>query len=32
MELLSSDQKLLLSFLGRLRTPERPNEELLPLP
>jgi hypothetical protein len=32
MELLSSDQKLLLSFLGRLRTPKRPNEELLPLP
>ena len=32
MGLLSGDQKLLLSFLGRLRTPERPNEELLPLP
>jgi len=31
-ELSSADQRSLLRFLGRLRTPRRPNEELLPLP
>jgi len=30
--LSTADQRLLLRFLGRLRTPNRPNEELLPLP
>jgi hypothetical protein len=30
--LSADDQRLLLRFLGRLRTPHRPNQELLPLP
>ncbi len=30
--LSAADQRVLLRFLGRLRTPHRPNEELLPLP
>jgi mono/diheme cytochrome c family protein len=32
LALSPDDQQVLLRFLGRLRTPTRPNEELLPLP